>query len=91
MDKVPKMSKVSKVSIKATVAPSKPGAEKKISPAPQASIAAKDVRRMQSIAAKKGGGKISKDSHITRIQGAHDRQSKPELRQTFARTIELIK
>lgn len=88
MDKVPKMLKVS---IKATVAPSKPGVGEKSSPTPQASIAAKDVRRMQSIAAKKSGGKISKDSHITRIQGAHDRQSKPELRQTFARTIELIK
>ena len=88
MDKVQKMSKVS---IKATVAPSKPAAGKKIPPAPQASIAAKDVRRMQSVAAKKDNGKVAKKSHISRIQGAHDRQSKPELHSTFARTIELIK
>ena len=74
------MSKVSKVSIKAPVTPSKPGAAKKTTPAPRASIPAEDVRRMQSIAARKDNGKVAKQSHISRIQGAHDRQSKPEVR-----------
>ena len=74
------MSKVLKVSIKPPVTLSKLDAGRKTTPAPRASIPAEDVRRMQSVAAKKDNGKVAKKSHISRIQGAHDRQSKPEVR-----------
>ncbi|WP_156369501.1 hypothetical protein [Duganella sp. Leaf126] len=71
------MSKISTAKNKPPASPKKQEEGKSVL-AGRATIAAKDVRRMQRVASTKGDGHTAKNSHIARIQRAYDMQNKPE-------------